>query len=512
MNRLWVGARMPAPFTVEEPEPHRPDVILWLDVGRDFLLIADVVAADAPASELTTLLARAMAEHPDHHPERIRIADRAAADLVRKALLGTVPVEVGPTPEIIAVLGEMRKSMPASDEPASYLEEGSISVEAMGALFRAAADFYRTEPWRFLGDDRVVEFEAAALGIEGACLSVLGQAGQSYGVLVFDSFEDFDEFGSHAQAVESNPRTMDLGTALLSLAFERGSEISNGMRKEIERHRWPVAGADAYPLLLAIEPDGVSRRLTTRDVRVACAAATGLAALVRRYGRAMAGDDPPGVVARGTVKTPEPVDVVARFPHSTQVEDFGTGEETDPERELAKAREQIGRFLDDPATRAESAGWREDAQFICECLHEMKVNDGDGRFDSLRPRHVEWFLREHFARKVSADAGTIARTPEILDRYLEWLGKESIEDAITVKRARGRIAGAREEFLESAADPRAFGPAKTLAMRMHAEGVDLEDEAAVRAFIERYNRSPASGGHPPGSRPRGRGKKGKGRR
>ena len=119
---------------------------------------------------------------------------------------------------------------------------------------------------------------------------------------------------------------------------------------------------------------------------------------------------------------------------------------------------------------------------------------------------IYWTFSTSF--KVAVDVTQSHIIPWV-DYTPDWKGWRSIglsPDTI------GEVSTAREEFLKSTADPRAFGPAKTLAMRMHAEGVDLEDEAAVRAFIERYNRSPASGGHPPGSRPRGRGKKGKGRR
>jgi hypothetical protein len=42
-------------------------------------------------------------------------------------------------------------------------------------------------------------------------------------------------------------------------------------------------------------------------------------------------------------------------------------------------------------------------------------------------------------------------------------------------------------MLEAAADPRSWGPAKSIVHAMLAEGVDMGDEAAVQEFIDRLN-------------------------
>ena len=69
---------------------------------------------------------------------------------------------------------------------------------------------------------------------------------------------------------------MDLGTDWLSLNFERGGDLPASTRREALAHGWPVAGPEAYPLLLHVERDGGSRPLVPRDYQIATLAASAL--------------------------------------------------------------------------------------------------------------------------------------------------------------------------------------------------------------------------------------------
>lgn len=490
---IWIGGRIRAPFLVDEPVAFRPDLILWLDASRDQLLVADVLEADAPASALGEHLKSALAQNAKAPPSRVRVRDEASADAIRAMLPPEIPIEVGPTPELTAIAELMSKHMAGKGHPASYLENGRIPSAAVACMFREAEALHRLAPWRSLADSDVLEMDAPALGIAGACISIIGALEQNYGVLVFDSFDDFDEFGSRSPRGEgADGAPMDLGVEFLSLGFERGADVPEAIRREIAEHRWPVAGSRAYPLVWAVERDGHMRPLTARDMQVACAAAGGVAALVARHRRALAAQGARSVAETVTVETPEPFEVTLRFPHSALARELSPGEPPSDEareRAMERAVTQIRKFLDSPAIAALPEDWRDEAGFVCESLHRAKMDYVDGHWDGIAARHVVWFLLEHYPRKVSADARTIGRTPEILDRYFEWLGGEGLEPAPNVARLRERVARVREEFLGVAGDPEQFGPAKSFVMAMHAEGVDFSDEAAVTAFMEKHNRN-----------------------
>ena len=186
-----------------------------------------------------------------------------------------------------------------------------------------------------------------------------------------------------------------------------------------------------------------------------------------------------------------------RLPHPVVAhEEQGADALTDADRArmMAGVSKQIREFLESPAASAMSKDWREAAGFVCETLHRAKMDDMDGRPDGLAPRHVSRYMLDYFPRKVSADAPTARRVPEILDRYFEWLGSKGLASEADAARLRARVERLRDDFLSIAADPANFGPAKSVVLAMHAAGVDFSNPAAVESFIVKHNEDLAGGG------------------
>lgn len=206
------------------------------------------------------------------------IEARRLADELRASHPG-LEVTVAPTPELEAILAAMARDMEPEE---SYLEAGSVPADAVERLFRGAELLWRIAPWAVADDDQLLRVDVPALGIEGACLSIVGALGQTLGFLLFPSLEGYEAF---LQAVDRGGEGhLDIGTTVLSLEFERGTDLPASMRREVARHGWSVAGPDAYPRVEHRERDGVLRPLTERDVRVAAAVATSLASFFIRNG------------------------------------------------------------------------------------------------------------------------------------------------------------------------------------------------------------------------------------
>lgn len=105
----------------------------------------------------------------------------------------------------------------------------------------------------------------------GACLSVIGAAGESFGLLLFRSIEDFRSFAKAAEranaAGKAAPPT-NHEPAFLSLSFDRKKDLPPSMVREIEKHRWPVAGAKAYPTVMAVGENMTALPATERYFRI----------------------------------------------------------------------------------------------------------------------------------------------------------------------------------------------------------------------------------------------------
>lgn len=88
------------------------------------------------------------------------------------------------------------------------------------------------------------------------CGCVLGQAGESCGVVLFESRLDQQRFTHLAQAEQDFSK---VGSGQLphqrAICFEPLDGISRDLGAEIKHHRWPVALGDAYPLPLHLDPD-----------------------------------------------------------------------------------------------------------------------------------------------------------------------------------------------------------------------------------------------------------------
>src|SRR5260221_649090 len=263
----WIGGRYTLPHkVVEGGVTIQPDVVLWLELPRGVIVGSTVINPHAPVAFEETL-SEAMkhpAEGAPRRPARIRVPTKQLAD----ALRGTdATVVVAPVPELDDLFAEMAGATAPPPALTTYFGDGTISPDVVGAFFSAASTFFRAAPWRHVTEEQVLRVDIPELQVEEACLSVIGGAGESYGLLLFRSLETFMDFASMAPPTEEAMRSPQpqQETKLLSLSFDPKKTLSPEMLREIKTHRWEVAGAKGYPALLAFDAESVPQRLTERE-------------------------------------------------------------------------------------------------------------------------------------------------------------------------------------------------------------------------------------------------------
>jgi hypothetical protein len=279
----WVGGRRRMPFYVTDGEPHRPELVVWMQLPDGIVVGHDLVAPGDDPSVAATLR-RAMQELGTT-PQRLRVADEVLASEVRAAFGDGLDVRVAPTPEVDDLVAEMARSAPDGDVAASYLEEGRVDEATVAQMFLAAQTLYRAAPWKVAYDEQVLRLDIPALDVDGACVSIIGHMGESLGLVVFPSYVDFERFleASHHAPAPSPDAEIDLGTTVLTLDFWRRADVPAEMRAEVARHGWSVAGPKAYPMVTRCERDGVPAPLEERDVRVATECALAVASFFRQH-------------------------------------------------------------------------------------------------------------------------------------------------------------------------------------------------------------------------------------
>jgi hypothetical protein len=295
----WIGGLVSPPaYVTDRDEPYRVQIALWLERPADVIVGYELIPPGDPLPVFTRALRRAiqqpMAGRP-RRPARVRVADPALAAAAREVLGQHTPLTVAPTPELDEVMATFHELAGEPNDEVSYLEKGRIDAGVVAAFFRSARLLFQVAPWQTADDDDILHMDIPALGVRGACVSIIGNLGESLGLIVFPSLKGYQSFIDAADAAEADGRKpRNIGTGWLSLNFERGADLPAGLRREIAAHAWPVAGTEAYPVAMNIDPDLVPRPLVTRDYRVLEACARAVAAFyVQHRGQFGTGNTPP---------------------------------------------------------------------------------------------------------------------------------------------------------------------------------------------------------------------------
>jgi hypothetical protein len=245
---LWVGAR--------DETPHRPWGAVWLSLETDLVNVKLVegaadwrVALDA-LTELGLRFART-------RPACLEVTDRAMADEIVRAL-GDRELAVKISPDISLAKQRVREMAEFSSGrplPPDACGASGVTVERMRAFAVAACQFYAAAPWRHLSDEDLIRIEAPAVDRGISHVTVLGAAGQTFGLGFFASPREFERIQDNA-----DPEAFLGRHGKWSLFFGPIDEMPFGDVDLWEDHDLPVAGPSAYPVAVWFGPDGELRR------------------------------------------------------------------------------------------------------------------------------------------------------------------------------------------------------------------------------------------------------------
>ena len=153
------------------------------------------------------------------------------------------------------------------------LEAPGVTVERMRAFAEAAHDFYAAAPWQHLTDEDLVHVEAPPVARGLRHLTVLGSAGQTFGLGFFARPRDFE-----AVQASATPASLLARDGQWAVLYGPIDEMPFGDGDLWEDERLPVAGPSAYPVATWFGPDGEVRRPRAHEL-------ADLTAILRALGR-----------------------------------------------------------------------------------------------------------------------------------------------------------------------------------------------------------------------------------
>ena len=164
------------------------------------------------------------------------------------------PVEIGHVvfftdrlDQMEEILEDLSSSLNGGQQMAAMIDTPGVTLRHVGGLFAAAAEFYQKRPWRSVPGDVVIEIRCDKFQAARWYAVVMGQSGMTYGLAMYEDREVLQAF------LREDPDAQRRNSGM-SLMYSEAFEISVRDLDAAEREGWPVAGPEAYPLVLRINP------------------------------------------------------------------------------------------------------------------------------------------------------------------------------------------------------------------------------------------------------------------
>jgi tetratricopeptide (TPR) repeat protein len=243
---------MPAWIT-GEGQPYRA----WVGVvvsRTDDLVLAHQTARDRPPAEwLWGAIAQAMRQPAMGSPRRPGTIEVASAEQ-RAALqpylepAGIACVAVERLAHMDSVFNDMAEQLSEPGQLPPLLDVPGLEPAQLGSFYAAAVEFYRHKPWQKVMGDTVIMVECDKFHSGPWYAVVMGQSGVQQGLAIYEDLAALQQLITGNASEEENAR----GMSALSMMYSEAFEIPIRDLDTIEKHGWPVAGPEAYPLVLRV--------------------------------------------------------------------------------------------------------------------------------------------------------------------------------------------------------------------------------------------------------------------
>jgi hypothetical protein len=247
---VWQGGVVRARTLVERPDGsvRRLSAAVWVSLATGMMnvqLAEDDGAADA--SFALQVLVDLGLKFTRSRPAGLEVADSALGAELAEALADpelTVSARAD-LPAVDRVVREMEKAMGETPRLPEALDAAGVTVERMRAFAEAARDFYQAAPWQHLSDEDLIHVEAPAVASGMRHLTVLGAAGQTFGLGFFANPRDFE-----ALHETPDPRGLLGRKGKWTVLYGPIDEMPFGDADLWDHRRLAVAGPSAYPVAM----------------------------------------------------------------------------------------------------------------------------------------------------------------------------------------------------------------------------------------------------------------------
>jgi tetratricopeptide (TPR) repeat protein len=255
-DEVWqTDVRLMPAWITGEGHPYRPWAALVIDHTNDLVLAHEITGQQPSDDQFWRAVLQAI-RHPvagsPHRPGRVEVRSAELCDTLRphleQAHIECVVAEE--LEHIDFVFNDMAEHLAGPEEPPCLLNVPGLEPAQMGSFYAAAAEFYRRKPWQQVPGDTIIKVACEKFHSGPWYAVVMGQSGVQQGLAIYEDLAALQDMITGDASEEDNAR----GMSGLSLMFGEAFEIAVRDLDAAERHGWAVAGPEAYPLVLHINP------------------------------------------------------------------------------------------------------------------------------------------------------------------------------------------------------------------------------------------------------------------
>ncbi len=260
-GEVWQIDLRPMPIWITgEGEPYRPWTALVVSQTDD-LVLAHKAASDPPAAEWLWQAIIQAARQPvvgePHRPGTIEVGSHEHREAL-EPLLDRAGIECRVSDRLETIdsaFDSLAQHMAGQGGPPAIVDAPGIMPAQMGSFFAAAADFYVQKPWQQVLSDTIIKVECDKVQSGPWCAVVMGQSGVQQGLAIYEDLVALQAVIVGDASDEENAR----GMSGLSMMYSEAFEIATRDLDAAAKHGWPVAGPEAYPMVLRINPGAAVR-------------------------------------------------------------------------------------------------------------------------------------------------------------------------------------------------------------------------------------------------------------
>ena len=254
-GETWQAESRPMPAWITgEGAPYRPWMALVVSQTDDLILAHQTMRERPRATRLWESILQAIrqpAVGEPHRPGLVEVNSQEQRDALLPLLdpIGIECVAVERLAHLDSAFDSMAQHFIGQGPPA-IMDAPGIQPEQAGSFYAAAAEFYRRKPWQRVPSDTIIKVECAEYRSGPWYAVVMGQSGVEQGLALYEDPAALKAMIAGNASEAENAR----GMSAISLMFSEAFNLSTRDLDAAEKLGWQVAGPEAYPLVIRVNP------------------------------------------------------------------------------------------------------------------------------------------------------------------------------------------------------------------------------------------------------------------